>query len=98
MKRGTALTKLKAHSRTLRAMGAQRLFLFGSTARNEAKVTSDLDIFIDIQPRKSFSLFDLMAMKRFLEETLKVEVDLMTRGSLHPLIKDRVTQSAVKVF
>lgn len=45
MNRDDAIAKLKGAESAIRAMGATALYLFGSTARNEAKPTSDVDIF-----------------------------------------------------
>ncbi|CUX29149.1 conserved hypothetical protein [Agrobacterium genomosp. 5 str. CFBP 6626] len=79
-------------------MGATSLYLFGSTARNEAMASSDLDIFIDYDPGRRFSLIDLVGIKQFLEEELEVEVDVTTRNSLHPMLRTDIEQSAVRIF
>lgn len=71
---------------------------FGSTARDEALASSDLDIFIDYDPGRRFSLIDLVGIKQFLEEELAVEVDVTTRNSLHPLLRNDIEQSAVRIF
>ncbi|WP_311738771.1 nucleotidyltransferase family protein [Bradyrhizobium sp. NC92] len=78
--------------------GATSLYLFGSTARDEARAGSDLDLFIDYDPRGSFNALDLVAAKRLLEESLGVEVDLTTRNGLHPLIRRKIEAEATKVF
>lgn len=79
-------------------MGATALYLFGSTVRDEAQRSSDLDLFIDYDPAKRFSLLDLVGIKQFLEEELSVEVDLTTRSSLHPMLRTDIEQSAIRVF
>lgn len=43
----TAITLLKAHETELRHLGVQYLWLFGSTARGEARPDSDVDLFFD---------------------------------------------------
>jgi uncharacterized protein len=72
--------------------------LFGSTARNTAKADSDIDLFIDYDPRKRFNVLDLVAAKRLLEERLDVGVDITTRKGLHPLIRKQVGAEATRVF
>ncbi len=47
MNRGTALAKLRRHAPELRAEGIVALYLFGSTARDEARKASDIDLFFD---------------------------------------------------
>ncbi|WHA40308.1 nucleotidyltransferase family protein [Agrobacterium larrymoorei] len=98
MEKRTAIEKLKARADAVKSMGATSLFLFGSTARDEANVRSDLDLFIDYDPEVRFSLIDLISIKQFLEEELDVEVDLTTRTSLHPQLRNAIELSAVRVF
>jgi uncharacterized protein len=98
MNRAEALKKLRSFADALRARGATSLYLFGSTARDKARANSDLDLFIDYDPRGKFNAFDLVASKRLLEEGLGVDVDLTTRKGLHPLIRKRVEAEAKRVF
>ena len=45
MDRDTAVTTLRRHAQELRAEGVAALYLFGSAARGEAQVASDVDLF-----------------------------------------------------
>ena len=92
MTRAEALKKLRGFAGPLRARGATSLYLFGSTARNKAGANSDLDLFIDYDPRGKFNAFDLVASKRLLQEGLGVDVDLTTRKGLHLLFASGLKQ------
>ena len=98
MNRTDAIEKLKTHATAIKAMGAISLYLFGSTAKDSAKVTSDLDLFIDYDPDSRFNAFDLVGIKLFLEKELALPVDLTTRDGLHPMLKSDIEQSAMRVF
>ncbi|MGV2112338.1 nucleotidyltransferase family protein [Agrobacterium salinitolerans] len=98
MKRAEAIRKLKMHARAMKSMGATSLYVFGSTARDEALTASDLDVFIDYDQDGRFSLIDLVGIKQFLEDELAMEVDVTTRDSLHPLLRADIEQSAVRIF
>jgi predicted nucleotidyltransferase len=98
MKRTEALKRLRAFSGALKARGATSLYLFGSTARNQAGDKSDIDLFLDYDPRSKFNAFDLVATKRLLQDGLGVNVDLTTRNGLHPLIRKQVEAEATRVF
>ena len=98
MKRADAIRKLRTFATALRARGATSLYLFGSTVRNQAARTSDIDLFIDYDPRGKFNAFDLVAAKRLLQEGLGVDVDLTTRNGLHPLIRKKIESEATRVF
>ncbi|MBI1868738.1 MAG: nucleotidyltransferase family protein [Methylocystis sp.] len=98
MNRTEAIAKLQSCAPAIKARGATSLYLFGSTARDEAEADSDLDLFLDYDPAKKFSLLDLVGIKHFLEDELGVEVDVTTRDSLHPQLRAEIEQSAERVF
>src|ERR1700712_1980831 len=98
MNRVEAITKLQAHADAIKALGATSLYLFGSAVRDEARADSDLDLFVEYDPNKKFSLMDLVGIKLFLEDEFGIEVDVMTRDSLHPMLRDDIEKSAVRVF
>lgn len=89
---------IEAKSGPFKKLGVTALFLYGSTARGEARSGSDIDIFIDYDSQSHFSLFDLMEIKQVLEDETGISVDVATRGGLHPRLRERIEQSAVRVF
>ena len=98
MNRLEAIGQLKRHADAIKALGATSLYLFGSTVRDEASGNSDLDLFVDYDPAKKFSLLDLVGIKLFLEDELGMAVDVTTRDSLHPMLRAGIEKSAVRVF
>ena len=82
----------------MKELGATGLYMFGSTARDEAVSLSDLDLFIEYDPDSRFSLVELVGIKQLLEHRLGVHVDLTTRDGLDPLLRDRIEASAERVF
>ena len=78
-------------------LGVEQLFMFGSTARGEAMETSDVDLFFD-HPRGSMSVFELMEVKELAERVLGREADVMSRRSLHPVLKSEIESVALRVF
>lgn len=98
MTRDAATTKLARYADALRARGAKAAFLFGSTARDEGKDDSDLDLFIDVAPGRKFSLIDLAGMHAFLVDALGIKIDLTTRNSLHPKLREQIESEAIRIF
>ena len=98
MKRADTILVLQRRADAIRRLGAVSMYMFGSTARDEATDTSDIDLFIDYDPASRFSLFDLAGIKSFLEDELRAHVDLTTRDSLHPLMKGDIESGAIRIF
>ena len=97
MKRGDAIAKLREHEAELKQLGVEHLYLFGSTARGEAREDSDVDLFFD-HPEGSLGLFELMDVKDTAARILGRKTDIMTRRSLHPVLRERIEASALQVF
>lgn len=76
--------------------GITSLGVFGSRARGTAKPNSDIDLLVEFSSPKS--LFELVRIERELSEALKVKVDLLTRRSLSPYLKDRILKEVRQVI
>ena len=84
-------------SSELKQLGVEHLYLFGSTARDDARQESDVDLFFDY-PKGTLSLFGLMEIKERAAEILGRPTDIMTRDSLHKVLRAAIEASALQVF
>ena len=98
MRKQDALAALRQEADAARALGATALYLFGSTARDEAGDGSDVDLFVDTDQASRFSLVELVGLRQLLERRMGVPVDVTTRDSLDPLLRERIEASAERVF
>lgn len=98
MEREVALARLRPLEKRLRQQGVSALYLFGSTARNEARDDSDLDLMYDYDPATKFSLFDQVGVMQEISNALGTKIDLVSRYGVHPYLKARVEADAIKVF
>ena len=97
MRRDAAIAQLKEHEAELRQLGLEHLYLFGSTARDEAHAGSDVDLFFDHR-EGSLGLYELMDVKDATARILGCKVDIMTRRSLHRVLRERIEAAALQVF
>ena len=97
MQRDEAIEKLRQHEAELKQLGVQHLYLFGSTARDEARQDSDVDLFFDYE-KGALGLFQLMEVKERAAEILGCKADIMTRDSLHKVLRAKIEASAQQVF
>ena len=78
--------------------GVVRASVFGSIARGEATEGSDVDFLVEFE--KGRTLVDLSGLRLDLCEIFDRDVDVATRGSLHPKLRDailRVSAAAQEV-
>ena len=97
MDRNSAIAILASRAGDIRARGVKSLYLFGSTVRDEAKKSSDIDVLIEAV-EEDFSLFDLLEVKYFLDDALDAETDVVLRRCLHPVLRDSIVAEAERVF
>jgi len=89
---------LRRYNAALRENGATAVFVFGSRARGTERSDSDLDLFIDYDPTAKIpNIFRLMQIEERISEALGIPVNITTRNSLHPLMKENIERDAVRV-
>lgn len=81
------LALLRNHKSTIQQLGANRLGLFGSYARGEQDVSSDIDIIVEFRPgMKTYR--NLLDLSDLLQDTLKAKVDLLTWESMASFVQN----------
>ena len=94
--RDTAFNRLAKLMPEVRArFGVRDLAVFGSVARGDASEVSDLDLLVDFVDRATFDSY--MGLKLFIEDSLCVKVDLVTRTSVKPRLRARIEAEAQRV-
>jgi uncharacterized protein len=79
------IVMLEAHQSRLKALGVEKLGLFGSFVRGEQRPGSDIDLLVEFTPgKKTFDAF--MELCFFWEEILERKVEVVTVESLSPYI------------
>ena len=95
--RARAIELLAASEREIRALGVQRLALFGSVLRGGARPDSDVDLLVQFAPgEKTFDRF--LALADLLENCLDRRVELVTTEALSPFIGPRILAEAADVI
>ncbi len=89
------LRKIQEHSARLVEFDVEQLLLFGSTARDDATPSSDIDLLVEFRGKPTFRNF--MGLKEFLEETIGQKVDLVTRGALRESLLRKIELEALRV-
>jgi predicted nucleotidyltransferase len=73
--------------------GAGNIRVFGSVARGEDTLESDVDLLVEFDRERS--LFDHIGLLQDLEDLLGRKVQIATDGALHPYLRDRILAQAV---
>lgn len=76
-----------------RRFGGARLDVFGSVARGEAGPGSDVDLLYELAQGRSLG-WEIEDLSQDLANLFGRPVDLVSRRSLHPLIREQVLADA----
>lgn len=96
MRRDEALRRLsEARPELVARFGVKTLRLFGSTARDEAREDSDVDILVEFDGPATFRGY--FGLLNFLEDKFGTTVDLVTEKGLRKEIRPYVEKDAIHV-
>ncbi len=76
----------------------KKAWLFGSFAREDHDIDSDVDILVHVPDKKSFSLFDIAEIKYQLEKLIPFKVDVVMQSAVNPEILKRITPEMILIF
>jgi predicted nucleotidyltransferase len=92
------IATLRANEGELRRAGIPHLSLFGSVARGDAPVDSDVDLAAEFDPAARMDLFRLTALERRIPEILGRRVDLLPEPIEKPRLRANIDQDRRLAF
>ena len=88
------LNLLEKNRDRIKSFGVTEIGVFGSVARDEQTEESDVDVLVELE-KKTFDAY--MNLLFFLEDLFGRKVDLVMKGTIKPLIKDRILAETIYV-
>ena len=86
---------LEAHAADLKRLDVERLSIFGSHARGDARDDSDVDVLVRFTGPATFSGY--MDLKFLLDALWDRKVDLVTEKAVRPELRQRIESEAIRV-
>ena len=73
-------------------------WLYGSVARGDDHPDSDLDIIVELNEKRKYSMFDLLDLAFILGEKIKRKVDLVEKGQLKDFALKTSVNELIKIY
>jgi predicted nucleotidyltransferase/DNA-binding XRE family transcriptional regulator len=73
-------------------------WLFGSVVRGDQKSNSDIDIMVEMNARKKYSMFDMLDIAHSIEQKIKRKVDLVEKGYLKDFALRTAANDMIKIY
>lgn len=81
-----------------RKFGVSYAGLFGSRAFGDHQAKSDYDIVVEFSPDSQTTLLGMIELKLYLEDLLGADVDLVTKQSISPYLRDSILSSVIPIY
>lgn len=78
--------------------GVAHLAMFGSRARGDANVSSDLDLLLEVDPEVRFSLLNLIGVEHIISQETGLAANAFMRRSLDETFRRSIEDDIVDVF
>jgi predicted nucleotidyltransferase len=98
IKRDQLVARLRALRPAFEKEGVTGMSLIGSRARGDHRPDSDIDLTIEVEPGRKFSILDLIGVKHIVEDHLGLSTDVIMRRSLKPDFRASAERDAVDVY
>ena len=73
--------------------------LYGSFARNQQNVESDIDLLYTTIPNGEMTLARLRSFENFLSQLLNIEkIELVSKQSINPVVELNIEKDAISIF
>ncbi len=95
MNKNAIINYLRTHKNEfMQKYNVEKIGLFGSYARDEAKEDSDIDIFVQMKP----DFFKLIGLKQQIEDYFNIKVDIVRlREKMNEALKRRILKDGIYV-
>ena len=90
--------QLAAKEPELRRCGVRHLAVFGSVARGEDRADSDVDLAVEIEAGRSFSLIRMEETRLLLEDAIRRPVELGEIDSFRPQVREAFERDRIPIF
>ena len=96
MNREDILKYIRQHKEEISQFGVERIGMFGSYARGDNSINSDVDILVKFGETSSpfYSYFNL---KNYLQDNLQLEVDLCREEDIRKEFREEILRSVIYV-
>jgi predicted nucleotidyltransferase len=98
MEREQLIETLKELRPDLAAEGVTHLAIFGSRARGDHKPDSDVDLLVEVDPSKQFSILDIIGVQHHVTDRTGIATNALMRRSLRADFQRRIEKDIVEVF
>lgn len=98
MQTGELIEKIRVLQSQLEAEGVDHLALFGSRARGDNKPGSDVDLLVEVDPTRRFSLLDLIGVEQIVENATGISANAIMRRSLRQDFATAIANDLIEVF
>lgn len=98
LSRDELISELRALRSTFAGAGVVHMRLFGSRARGDNRMDSDVDLMIEVDPDRKFSLVELSRIDLAVQDRLGLPASVVMRRSAEPAMLAAADRDGIALF
>ncbi len=98
MNKNEIIQKLKKHELELRRKDIVHAAVFGSYAREQQNINSDIDILVELDPNYEMSIFSYVGLKDYIKTLFDFSVDVVNKEALKKELRTIIEKEAIYAF
>ena len=96
--RDAIVARVRSLRPALAESGVTHVAMYGSRARGDNREDSDLDLLVDVEGGRTFSLLDLIGIEHAIADEIGLAVAVTMRRSLSPDFRTAIAADTVEIF
>ena len=98
MTREEVIGAIRQHAPAIKAEGVTKLAIFGSRARGDNRPDSDIDVLIEVEPERAFSILNLIGVEHIIRDATGLQTQATMRRSMPSRFAERIADDILEVF
>ena len=98
LEQGILIEQLRSLRPWLEQTGVQHVALYGSRARGDHRPDSDLDLLIDVEPGRKFSLVELARAQAGVSREIGLPVSMVMKRGIEDRFAAEISADLIDVF
>ena len=98
MRRDELVGKLQSIKPALEAEGVRHLSLFGSRSRGDNAENSDVDLLLEVEPERRFSILNLVGVEHLVEDTTGLKANAFMQRALDAPFRTSIRSDLIRIF
>jgi predicted nucleotidyltransferase len=98
MTRDEIIAAIRKNADAIKSKGVLKLAILGSRAGDDYRPDNDIDVLVEVEPKASFSLLNLIDVEQIIEDATGLQAQATVRRSASPHSAQQIADDILEIF